>query len=156
MIFDECRNFQKYAALAPEVWAKVTEFLKNTDADTAIGRYEIDGNRVFASVQHYPTHPADVTKLEYHRKYADIQLLLGGHESILVSPLEGLNETLPYDETHDIGFCEIHSNDVLTLPLAVGNFALLLPEEGHMPGVGVPETDVIKVVIKIEASLLKA
>lgn len=155
MIFDEFRNFQRYGAVAPEAWRLIAEFLNRIDEKTEIGRYELDGDRVYATVQHYATHPADTSKLEYHRRYADIQLLLSGRETIYVRPLNGLIETMPYDEKLDVGFYELNSDGAVSLPLSAGNFALFLPEEGHMPGVGVPDREVIKVVVKIDVSLLK-
>ena len=78
MIYDSMKNFAAYRKLAPEAWEKVSAFLAGCTPETPAGRYELDGDRVYAMVQGYETHDADPDKLEIHRKYVDIQLLLSG------------------------------------------------------------------------------
>lgn len=151
MIFDSLDNFKRYEKLAPEAWGKISQFLESCTAGMAAGRYELDGDRVYASVQGYDTHAADPDKLEIHRKYVDIQLLLAGRESILCRPVDGLAVTVPYDDSKDIAFYRTAEGNSVTLTLEPGKFAVFFPEEGHMPGLACAGAgrSVVKVVVKI-------
>jgi len=149
MIYDRLERLQEYSKLAPEVWSKIIRFCRACgETVPEEGRHEIIGDLVYASVQNYQPHAQDPEKLEYHRRYADVQFLLLGEESILCGAVEEGAEVQPFDEKKDIGFNRM-PQFFNALPLQVGNFALLLPGEGHQPGVGDPEKPVVKVVIKI-------
>ena len=55
MIYDSLKNAERYASISGN-FAKAFAFLKETDlASLAAGRHEIDGDRVYASVQE-PTY----------------------------------------------------------------------------------------------------
>ena len=55
MIFDSISNCKKYEAVHSD-FEKVFNFLKRADlASLAPGRYDIDGNNVYALVQEYET-----------------------------------------------------------------------------------------------------
>ena len=151
MIFDSLNNFANYARLAPGTWAKLAAFLHGCTAETPAGRYEIDGDRLYAMVQSYNLHPVRPEKLEIHRNYVDIQLLLAGKESILCRPVDGLKETVPYDGGKDIAFYRAAEGNSVTVTLEPGKFAVFFPEEGHMPGLSCPGAarEVVMVVVKI-------
>ena len=149
MIYDSLENFDRYAALFPEQWAAVKKFLSSGTVPER-GRHDlIPDGKLYVNVQHYSPHAYDADKLEYHRKYIDIQLLLVGKEEIICSPLDGLDEVSPYAETGDCGMARLEEGKGVRLPLEVGNFAVFFPEEGHMPGVGDPDSAVIKAVVKL-------
>jgi len=158
MIYDSLENFSRYAKLSPEVWKEISKFLTRCTPEKPVGRYELDGDRVYASVQHYETHPANPDKLEIHRNYIDIQLLLLGEESIPVRSVDGLTETVPYDEKRDIAFYRlpVDDPDAVTTVLVPGKFAIFFPGEGHLPGVirGNVPCPAVKVVVKIAATVL--
>ena len=174
MIYDSMKNFAAYRKLAPKAWEKVSAFLAGCTPETPAGRYELDGDRVYAMVQGYETHDADPDKLEIHRKYVDIQLLLSGEESVVCRSVAGLKETVPYNAEKDIAFYRLAIEQSVPLTLVPGNFAVFFPEEGHMPGVScagelycrecpvaseqpyppTPPRHVVKVVVKIAANAL--
>ena len=149
MIYDSLENFDSYAALFPEQWAAVKKFL-STGTIPERGRHDlIPDGKLYVNVQHYSPHAYDADKLEYHRKYIDIQLLLLGEEEIIYSSLDGLDEVSPYAENGDCGMARLEEGRGVRLPLKVGNFAVFFPEEGHMPGVGNPDSAVVKAVVKL-------
>lgn len=150
MIFDQMKNFAKYAPLAPAVWGKVEAFIAGT-ATLPDGRYEIAGSEVFATIDTHKIAPLNPDRLEYHRDYVDIQLLLEGEEDFIYAPIDGLAVTREYRP--DAGLCRLDGPG-LALKLVPGNFAVLFPEEGHAPGVGPETMSVKKVVIKIATSCL--
>ncbi len=153
MIFDSMKRFSSYARLAPGVWGKVEKFIAESSASTPVGRYVIDGDLAYASVQSYNTHEFNPEKLENHRDFVDIQLLLDGEETIWWRDVEGLEEAKPYKP--DIAFFRAGSEGAVPLLLKPGYFALFLPEEGHQPGVGDPSRKAIKLVIKLHRSLFE-
>ena len=150
MIYDSLKNFADYAGIAPAAWKAVAEFLRTATPDMAGGCHEL-GNGVRALVQKYHPHAADADKLEIHRNFADIQLLLAGKESILCRPVDGLEVTLPYDGGKDIAFYRAAEGNSVTVTLEPGKFAVFFPEEGHMPGLSCAGAgrEVVKVVVKI-------
>lgn len=148
MIFDRIENLSRYSGSIPGVDA-VVAFLTGRASAPQTGRHELDGSRLFVNVQEYRTKAFDPEKLEYHRKYIDIQLLFKGGESIFYAPLAGLETASPYSEEYDCGFGRLPSAAAGTeLKLVPGNFAVFFPEEGHIPGVG-DGGDVVKAVVKI-------
>lgn len=153
MIFDTINNFNSYVKLAPSVWSELEKFIANCTTDTPVGRYEIDGEKVYAMIQSYNLHEFNADKLEIHREFIDIQLLLKGAETIWYRSVDGLEQTQPY--APDCAFFHAEKSDSVPLPMIPGYFAMFLPEEGHQPGVGNPANQVIKMVIKIHRSLLE-
>ena len=104
----------------------------------------MDGENVFINVMEADLSP-DSTRLEYHKKYADLQIDLTGGEGWGYT-------TLPGEEagefTGDIGFRT--SPDAVSGMLGEGRFVLFFPGELHKPGVARPGcAHVRKVVIKI-------
>ena len=152
MIYDRLENLPAYTALAPEVMPKIVEFLGKCGAgEIAEGRHELDGDKLFVNVQSYDSKPFNPEMLEYHKKYVDVQLLLAGNETLYYAPAS-TPVCKPYSEESDCGFNQVPET-ALPLKLEVGNFVLLLPEEGHLPGVG-DGSGVVKAVVKISVDLL--
>ena len=101
-------------------------------------------------MQQYSPKTFNSEKLEYHRDYIDIQLLFSGAEKLYYAPLEGLETATPYNPEKDCGMNKLPAPEAGTgIALVPGNFVLLYPEEGHLPGVGDPGTQVVKAVVKI-------
>ena len=152
MIFDRLENLPAYTSLAPEVMPKIVEFLGKCGAgEIAEGRHELDGDKLYVNVQSYSTKTFNPDMLEYHKKYIDVQILLAGSETLYYEPA-GTAEVTPYNAENDCGFNKVPAS-ALPLKLEVGNFVLLLPEEGHLPGVG-DGSAVVKAVVKISTELM--
>lgn len=150
MIYDRLENLNDYAALDPQAWKLISDFIVSCgEKMPEKGKHQLDGDRVFVIVQNYNTHDADLDKLEIHRNYTDIQVLLAGQETIYYCDIDGLTCTSEYDAAGDYALYRMENGT--PLKLEPGNFALFLPGEGHMPGVGAPTDSVVKLVIKIRA-----
>ncbi len=146
MIYDRLENFADYANLAPDAWSRIAAFFGTLNENTPAGRYELDGDKIYVNVNDTHSHEVFPEKLEYHEKYADIQLVASGEETVLCGPLDGA-ETTPYSEEKDCGFKMIGQTDV-SAQLYPGVFLLLFPGEGHLPDVGNGDR-VLKVVVKV-------
>ena len=150
MICDKIENLSRYAKSFPNA-DKVIAFLeKCAAAAPAPGKYELDGKKLFVNVQQYSPKVFNPEKLEYHRNYIDIQLLFAGEEKLYYAPLDGKETVIPYDSEKDCGMKRIPGPEAGTeVRLVPGNFVLLYPDEGHLPGVGDPAANVVKAVVKI-------
>ena len=147
MILDRIDNYKLYTA-GNELFEKAFAFLLDYIADPKpVGRYEIDGDKVFAMVSEYETKPESM--VEAHNNYIDIQFLDGECEKIEYVLRENLPVKVPYVE--DIEFYEdtpYHS----PLILRKHDFVILYPHDGHKPGLAVDKPiPVKKVVVKVKA-----
>ena len=93
MIIDALANMDFYKNLNESLY-KGLRFLKETDlAALPVGRYEIDGDAVFALVQEYETHLPEECRWEAHYTYTDIQYIVEGNEKMGWKALDGVVKT---------------------------------------------------------------
>ena len=147
MILDTLGNGHLYRGIDDGIAAGL-EYLAGLDPALEVGRYELDGDRLFALVQEYDTAPATDKRFESHRLHVDIQYVVTGRERILHAAA-GLEVETPYVEDKDVTFYRdpVASTSLLLLP---GDFAIFFRGDGHKPGcmAGGRET-VKKVVVKV-------
>lgn len=149
MVIGTLAEMARYAGLHPR-FAEAFGFLRRcAEAPPPEGRVELDGERLFATVQRYTTKPAAEGLLEAHRKYIDIQFIVAGEEWMGYAPLAATAEDAPFRAADDIGFLR---GEAGFTRLSQGMFAVFFPEDAHMPGrhVAAP-TEVVKVVVKVLA-----
>lgn len=135
MIFDRIENLKNYRGINRNLDTAI-DFLSSADLDDlAVGKTEIDGERIFIQVQDACTKDAAQGNYEYHRCYADIQIGMQGEERILLGGdvTQQIQEYRP-----DIGLvqCERMAECVLRR----GYFALFRAGEYHMPGIAVGDS----------------
>lgn len=93
MIIDALANMDFYKNLNESLY-KGLRFLRETDlAALPVGRYEIDGDAVFALVQEYETHLPEECRWEAHYTYTDIQYIVEGSEKMGWKALDGVVKT---------------------------------------------------------------
>ncbi len=151
MIISSIKNkeFTKYLDVHPRLRPAMEAALELLEKGIEDGKYEIDGDKIFLSISSYKTKEPDDAKLEIHKDYIDVQLVLKGEELIYMDSVEGLREVTPYKP--DAAFYEV-SKDADSVILKDGEFAVIFPYEGHAPCLAVTEcADVRKMVIKILA-----
>ena len=149
MIVNSIQAVGKYEYLT-EKFEKAFQFLRDQDLLTLpAGRYEIDGDDVYAMVQEYQTSPSEELKLESHKRYFDIQYVVCGEEIMEMAFAAGLTVDTPYDEEADVAF--YHDPETCSLAyLRGGQFAIVSPEEAHKPRCAPHQPgNVRKVVLKI-------
>ena len=147
MIIDKLANAEKYSGLGPRVKAAF-DYLLDTDLERlADGKYELDGDRLFALAFRYTSQPRGAGTWEAHRRYADLQYIVRGEERMGVA-LEGRLVEKPYDASRDCLFLSGECGDIVTV--RAGEFAIFWPGEAHMPNLAVDApASVSKVVVKI-------
>jgi len=156
MIVDHISNWQSYSL--GEAWEKAFAFLSSLGPDAEEGEYPIDGDDLFARVMAYDTRTEDASDavLEAHRDFADIQMALTQAERIAVYPTHTLSVKEAYSADKDAAFYNFEKAANLQLTMQPGTFALLLPQDAHMPGLHPDgeQVHVKKVVVKIAMSRL--
>lgn len=97
------------------------------------GRYDVQRDDVSVIVQRYTTKALDEGQFEAHRKYIDIQYVAAGSERMGVLRIAGLAVAENYDKAKDCILYQIPDAGSGLIPLAEGQFALLYPEDAHLP-----------------------
>ena len=145
MIISPLCESDRYAPLHP-LFAAAFTFLRETDLNAlATGRHDI-GAGAFALVEHRQGCPRAEAKLECHRRYIDIQLVLEGVDEMGWRPVaECAQPVADYDDSRDIRFFTDAPGNWLRTP--AGTFCVFFPEDAHAPLVG--EGLIRKVVVKI-------
>ncbi|PRX28598.1 YhcH/YjgK/YiaL family protein [Orenia metallireducens] len=148
MIIDNLKNAKLYYNLNDRM-ATAFNFLAERDlSNLEVGKYEIAGDDIYASVEEYQTKPKEEGRWEGHRKYLDIQYIIEGQELMGCSDLEGMKILEDYNQKKDILFLE-GEGDFFTIK--AGNFAVFMPQDIHMPGRAVDKAErVKKVVVKVK------
>lgn len=146
MILDNIANIDKYVSLHPR-FAKAFEFVKSQNLETIeVGKFEIDGKDIHASVTAKEGVKAEDAKFECHDNYFDIQVCPTGSETIGWSPRDAVREIkTPYNPEKDVTF--FADKPATYFQLHAGQFAIFYPEDVHAPMIG--EGTIKKLVVKI-------
>lgn len=147
MIFDKIENIEQYRGLHHRI-DKVIDFLKRTDiSEYEKGRYAIDNDDIYVNVDAYYTKSKECAKLEAHKKYIDLQLMIKGEEYIGYAPLVDQPVIAEYAVNTDVAFFEGNYSSIC---LEAGMFAILFPQDLHAPCIRVNEESFVhKAVFKI-------
>jgi len=151
MIFDMYENAERYKNISANI-------AKGFDAIASLvnnepGRYEIDGDNIYANIMDAQKKNVPDSVWEVHNKYIDIHYVVSGEERLGYAPdNDTMKVVTPYDAKGD---AEILSGDGSFVVNPAGGFVLFFPYEAHMPGVTVAEKgpDQIglrKIVVKIK------
>ncbi len=149
MIIDTIKNASKYFSVHP-LFEQAFEYITSTDlANTADGKYEIDGDKLKAIISNKNgmTAAESISKFECHDKHIDIQLCIKGKETIGWKPREICKEQKgEYNAEKDVVFY----NDApdMYFELNDGQFVIFFPEDVHAPMIG--EGQIQKLVIKVK------
>lgn len=151
MILDVLENLPQYLPLG-KGFEKAVEFLARQDlARLAAGRHEIDGERAYAMITNNVGRARDSARLEAHRQYIDIQVVLAGLDNIGWKPVNQCSEPAgDYIEQRDVRFFSDEPD--VWLSVSRGMFAIFFPEDAHLPSIS---PDMIhKIVVKIAVDQL--
>lgn len=150
MILDVLENARRYLALS-KGFARAFEFLSRPDLQKLpAGKYEIEGERVYATVSKGPGRRKEDSLLEAHEKYIDIQLVLAGTDNMGWKPKSLCQQPAgEYDHKSDVRFFKDEPDAWLST--RGGAFAIFFPEDAHMPQLSSGQLH--KVVVKVAAAL---
>lgn len=133
MIHDTLANFTQYRALHPRFEA-IAQWFQQTELDTLpLGRHEILPNgEAFVNVQEIAPRPQAEIPAEYHRKYIDIQIPLGGIEQMGWQPLANFPVNAEFSTEKDVALAIAPTRDWVSV--APGEFVIFFPADAHTPG----------------------
>jgi biofilm protein TabA len=152
MILDVLENANRYLALHEE-FAKAFDFLLRQDLkELPVGKYEIDGESVYAIMSKEPGRKKEDALLETHEKYIDIQLVMEGTDDMGWKPKSLCKQQAgKYDQKNDEQLFA-DKPDVWITTIS-GAFVIFFPEDAHMPLIS--SGQIHKVVLKVALNPLK-
>ncbi|ECG8588806.1 DUF386 domain-containing protein [Salmonella enterica subsp. salamae] len=117
------------------------------------GRWQPEKSAWFCTISMAKTQPRSQRHTEYHRQWADIQVILAGEESIYAS--SQVITRLDNEERKPDLFITCDCQHTVAITLHVGDFALFMPGEPHQAlcAVNAPAT-VRKAVFKVPLAML--
>ncbi|MBQ4160790.1 MAG: YhcH/YjgK/YiaL family protein [Clostridia bacterium] len=146
MIFDTLKNKALYYGCHKDFEKSFNFIEKAIRENLPLGKYEIDGENVFANIQSYePTPDNDV--YEGHRNYIDIQFIVSGNEFMECAEIDTCTSTKPYAPD-----CELFKANGNTAKLECGanTFAIFFPNDIHKPSKILNPNEVVKkIVVKV-------
>lgn len=129
LIYTKRKYLTRYLGQSSSLDAAIEHLLHTDLRQLAKGRNEIDGDQAFVNRFDYQTMPAEQAIWEGHAKYADIHVLLSGHEKIGVTNTAQLKMTVQKPEEDFIGY----EGDVqVWLPMTPEDVLIVYPEDAHM------------------------
>jgi len=150
MITSTLDNLHWYTTISPH-FAKAIAYALSTDFGVLpAGRYEIDGEHVFALVNEYTTRAAADCNPEAHQAYADIQIMITGAENFGYTPLSNQQPSAPYSPDNDVSFYDLPEETINYITLKPRQFIIFFPSDIHQPEVFVRQpAPVKKLVLKV-------
>ena len=148
MIIDHFSNASSYLGINKRL-ATALDYLRRTDlSKVEPGTYEIDGRKVYVMVQQYDTKIKEKGRWEAHRKYIDVQYVHKGEERFGYANLRDWKAGT-YDEAKDFLSLQGEGRGDFFI-VREGTFVILLPQDGHMPGIAVSTPQPVKkFVVKV-------
>jgi YhcH/YjgK/YiaL family protein len=152
MILDRFPQAERYAPLHPG-FAQAFAFLKRADLrQLPLAKYAIDGDRVYATIARSAGRTRQEAKLEAHRKYIDIQVVLDGVDQMGWKSIADCRRSEgPYDEEKDVEL--LADAPDAWIDVGPGTFTIFYPEDAHAPLVGTGE--IYKVVVKVAVEMAR-
>jgi biofilm protein TabA len=150
MIVDSLKNASMYNVLGKNFEAAFKWLKSNDLKNMPVGKVEIDGTNVHANIMVVDPKTVAQGKWESHTVYADIQFLIDGAERIGYADISRTSQ-ISHDEAKD--FITLSAEGDFFVRLHPGSFAIVFPQDAHMPGIAVAEgssAKIKKVVIKVK------
>lgn len=146
MIFSSLSQSERYTSLHP-LFAHAFAYIRENDLfHMPPGRYNIVGEDLIAIVEHVPGKTREMARLEAHRRYIDIQLVLDGIDEMGWKPLADCHNPVgEHSLEKDIRFfLDAPVSWIATPP---DHFCIFFPEDAHAPLVS--HEQVRKVIFKV-------
>lgn len=148
MILAPLSQAARYTALHP-LFPQAFQFLRDHDPlALAPGRHDLEGDRLFVIAEDVRGRERAAAKLECHRRYIDIQIVLSGNEEMGWKALADCRDPVAnHSAAKDIRFFRDAPAAWVAVP--PGHFCIFFPEDAHAPLVG--EGAIRKLIFKVAA-----
>ncbi len=153
MIFSTLFQSARYAALHP-LFPRAFEYMRDTDLNAlAPGVHQVIEQQLFVIIEVANGRTRAEAKLEAHRKYIDIQLVLQGVDEMGWKPLADCHQPLDeYNAERDICFFDDTPDRWIATPAY--HFCIFFPDDAHAPLVstGAIRKAVFKIAVDAQSS----
>ncbi len=150
MIIDTVNNIQRYATMHP-LFPLVFEYIKTSDLlALSNGKHDILNDDAFVLIQRGMGQTKAEAKLECHRKYIDIQLVLAGTDEMGWKPLAYCKQAIDsFNTSNDVQFFE--DSPLNWFSTSDNKFCIFFPEDAHLGMIS--EHHLHKAVFKVAVKL---
>lgn len=151
MVFDNLKNCELYYGMHPR-FHEAFDFIKRAlEENLEVGKYEIDGKLLYASVQEYTSKLESEAKAEAHKNYIDIQFIIKGTEVIEGFDIGKAVARSDYNDVKDVMFYEDNANASKGV-LSDNEYGIFFPHDVHKPGMCLNgnQGTVKKIVVKVK------
>lgn len=152
MITGNVNHLELLPYLPAQLKQAIQYVMANFNADSVLGKFDIDGENQFVMIFNDSTSPAEERCQELHGKYLDIQIVLAGQEKMVFSNLAAPQGRAEWLEGKDIAFLSLTQQGLeeKSFIMNAGDFVVFYPGELHKPMCAVGENaPVKKAVVKI-------
>ena len=145
MIFDKLENLEKYKNAHPRFVKALPYIVELLGQNPENGKHFMPDadveNAVFVNIFDYDTKPmSDAIRMEAHRRYIDVQIMLEGEENMYVPATDELIPAQESDDAKDIEFVKMPTADKTTkLAVPKGYFAIFFANEPHAPSISMKD-----------------
>jgi biofilm protein TabA len=148
MIVDRLDNWKIY--FRKPVWEAIFVQLQALNENTPAMEKKINDDIILKVFSYETIGPTDhEAQLESHKKYIDIHTTITKSEKIEWYPTAALKIISPYDAAEDAVYYERPQPTCVSLNMRPGIFAMLWPDDSHMPEV------IKKAVMKVNIDLAR-
>lgn len=146
MVLDSLKNYDRYCE-ANSLFAQGIRFVIQNGETLPEGKYMLHGEELYVMVVEKELKRLEDAKLEAHKEYIDIQIVLDGQECFAWSNTEQCTKVgKEYDPQNDIMFFDDEPQTIIKVQ--AGQFLIFFPEDAHAPLIG--EGKVRKAIIKVK------
>ncbi len=151
MVIDNLNNCKLYFSMHKN-FEKAFDFIKKAiQENLPVGKYEIDGKELYASVQEYNSKLRADAKAEGHNNYIDIQFVVSGTEAADVFDISKATPKSEYNSDKDVMFYE-DFDGANYCKIGANEYGIFFPHDIHKPGMSINESPaaVKKIVVKVK------
>ena len=127
-------------------------YLRHIDvSEDDVGKKIIVNENFYYRIQGYMTKPENEAKLQSHRKYVDVQIIVSGEERMDLADISRLTIKEDYDTEKDVILWNIPKR-MARITLRAGDCIILYPENAHRGAVinGNKSQKILKIVGKVK------
>lgn len=148
MILDKLEKLEDYELGG--LFPRAIEFLRDNDLTSLPPcKIKVVGNDLVVNIQDFSGKEEKDCRMEAHRDFADIQIVLGGGEEKMGwKSIDSCTEILtPYNEQKDVEFYSDKADTFVTV--RSGQAAIFFPTDAHQPGIA-PGQHYRKIIVKVK------
>ncbi|WP_339002651.1 YhcH/YjgK/YiaL family protein [Fusobacterium polymorphum] len=150
MIYAELKDIKIYKGINKNLDKAIDFIAEKKYLNPSFGKNIVEGDTIYFNCPEKPITRENIgLELEYHKRYADIHIVLEGEEVIAYSPFEDCVETKSFNPEED--YALMKGKTQVELIMNTKNFLIIFPEEPHLAllKVDTPK-EIKKIIFKVE------